>query len=235
VAALVTHQHLVFRPLVAGPAVPESVLAATRTRRVTGSAHCGRYSPKKHLQPFPSNKRHFKLLKGTKWGEDPSNDGGDIALERVDGGGVSRAELESGYDVSRLEPVIVAPDFTEEAMADVDNALRNAGNVYAMRDGRVIRCADGWRGGNRSYPNDGLYVYEPPEAAGTGDDSTGETPTETSPEGAESTDGDTASADAGDGEDTTDPDGPRLGVVTGLAGVAGAGYLLQRGSEDDSD
>jgi len=91
----------------------------------------------------------------------------------VDGGG-SRAELESGYHVSRLEPVIVAPDFTDEAMADVDDALQNVGNVYAMRDG----CADGWRGDNWSYPNGGLYVYEPPEAAGTGDDSTGGTATE---------------------------------------------------------
>jgi len=76
----------------------------------------------------------------------PSNDGGDIALARVDGGGVSRAELESGYDVSRLEPVIVAPDFSEEAKAEVDDALRNVGNVSAMPDGHLICCADGWRG-----------------------------------------------------------------------------------------
>jgi len=93
----------------------------------------------------------------------PSNDGGDIALDRVDGGVVYRAELESDYDVSRLEPVIVGPDFTEEeAMEDVDGALRNVDNVYTMRDGRVLCCEDGWRGANRSYPNDGLFVYQPP-------------------------------------------------------------------------
>jgi secreted PhoX family phosphatase len=93
----------------------------------------------------------------------PSNDGGDIALDRVDGGVVYRAELDSDYDVSRLEPVIVGPDFTEEeAMADVDGALRNVDNVYTMRDGRVLCCEDGWRGANRSYPNDGLFVYQPP-------------------------------------------------------------------------
>jgi secreted PhoX family phosphatase len=92
------------------------------------------------------------------------DDGGDIALDRVDGGVVYRAELGPRYDVSTLEPVVVGPDFTsEEAMEDVDNSLRNVDNVYAMRDGRVLLCEDGWRGGNRSYPNDGLYVYEPEE------------------------------------------------------------------------
>jgi len=90
------------------------------------------------------------------------DEGGDIALDRVDGGVVYRAELGPRYDVSTLEPVVVGPDFTtEEAMADVDNSLRNVDNVYAMRDGRVLLCEDGWKGGNRSYPNDALYVYEP--------------------------------------------------------------------------
>ncbi|UTF55931.1 alkaline phosphatase PhoX [Natronosalvus rutilus] len=92
------------------------------------------------------------------------DDGGDIALDRVDGGVVYRAELGPRYDVSTLEPVVVGPDFTsEEAMKDVDDSLRNVDNVYAMRDGRVLLCEDGWRGGNRSYPNDALYVYEPEE------------------------------------------------------------------------
>jgi len=104
--------------------------------------------------------------------DQPDNDGGDIALDRVDGGVVYRAELDADYDVSRLEPVIVGPDFTEEeAMADVDDALRNVDNVYVMADGRVLCCEDGWRGGNRSYPNDGLYVYQPPENDEDGDGS----------------------------------------------------------------
>ena len=110
--------------------------------------------------------------------DQPANDGGDIALDRVDGGVVYRAELERDYNVSRLEPVIVGPDFTEEeAMADVDDALRNVDNVYAMDDGRVLCCEDGWRGGNRSYPNDGLYVYEPEDAdhdRGHGNDDDGD-------------------------------------------------------------
>ncbi len=92
----------------------------------------------------------------------PTNDGGDIALDRVDGGVVYRAELGPRYDVSTLEPVVVGPDFTtEEAVDDVDDSLRNVDNVYVMRDGRVLLCEDGWRGANRSYPNDALYVYEP--------------------------------------------------------------------------
>ncbi len=95
--------------------------------------------------------------------DQPTNDGGDIALDRVDGGVVYRAELERDYNVSRLEPVIVGPDFTEEeAMADADDALRNVDNVYVMDDGRVLCCEDGWRGANRSYPNDAMFVYQPP-------------------------------------------------------------------------
>ena len=99
--------------------------------------------------------------------DQPSNDGGDIALDRVDGGVVYRAELEAQYDVSTLEPVIVGPDFTaEEAVQDADDSLRNVDNVYVMRDGRVLCTEDGFRGANRSYANDGLYVYTPEERLG---------------------------------------------------------------------
>jgi secreted PhoX family phosphatase len=99
--------------------------------------------------------------------DQPSNDGGDIALDRVDGGVVYRAELEAQYDVSTLEPVIVGPDFTEEeAVQDADDSLRNVDNVYVMRDGRVLCTEDGFRGANRSYANDGLYVYTPEEQLG---------------------------------------------------------------------
>ena len=179
----------------------------------------------------------------------PSNDGGDIALDRVDGGVVYRAELESDYNVSTLEPVIVGPNFTEEqAMADVDNSLRNVDNVYTMQDGRVLCCEDGWRGGNRSYPNDGMYVYEPPEATesasnvedeesnsndagedqSTTDESTG---TETDTDSAtDSTDGNTEqSSDT----ESSDDGGPGLGIGSGIAGLAGAGYLLKRRLGDD--
>jgi len=47
-------------------------------------------------------------------------------------------------------------------MADADDALRTVDNVYVMDDGRVLCCEDGWRGANRSYPNDAMYVYQPP-------------------------------------------------------------------------
>ena len=89
-----------------------------------------------------------------------ADDEGDVQLDRVDGGVVYRAELERDYNVSRLEPVITGPDFTDSP-ADADDALRNIDNVYAMRDGRVLCCEDGFGGPARSYPNDGLYVYQP--------------------------------------------------------------------------
>ena len=167
----------------------------------------------------------------------PSNEGGSVSLERVDGGVVYRAELEDGYDVSTLEPVVVGPDFTEEqAMADVDDALRNVDNVYALRDGRVICCEDGWRGGNRSYPNDGMYVYQPPESAqrlsqggesDDGDDTNGNNEMPDDGNGEE-----TAAADGAEGT-ATDAEGPGFGVLGGAAGVAGAGYLLKRGLDDE--
>lgn len=190
----------------------------------------------------------------------PSNDGGDIALERVDGGVVYRAELESDYNVSTLEPVIVGPDFTEEeAMGDVDNSLRNVDNVYTMRDGRVLCCEDGWRGANRSYPNDGMYVYEPPEAvdesasnvddegsADEGSNSDGSDSGESDDSGSESSGSSESNTEtnsnanepAGDeteGDESSDGNGPGFGVGGGIAGVAGAGYLLKRQFENDDD
>ncbi len=89
-----------------------------------------------------------------------ADDTGDIQMDRVDGGVVYRAELERDYNVSMLEPVIVGPDFTDSP-ADADDALRNIDNVYVMDDGRVLCCEDGFGGPARSYPNDGLYVYQP--------------------------------------------------------------------------
>jgi len=89
-----------------------------------------------------------------------ADDEGDVQLDRVDGGVVYRAELEPNYNISRLEPVIVGPDFTDGPQ-DADDALRNIDNVYTMRDGRVLCCEDGFGGPARSYPNDGLYVFQP--------------------------------------------------------------------------
>jgi len=89
-----------------------------------------------------------------------ADDEGDIQVDRVDGGVVYRAELEPNYNVSTLEPVIVGPDFTDGPQ-DADDALRNIDNVYTMRDGRVLCCEDGFGGPARSYPNDGLYVFQP--------------------------------------------------------------------------
>jgi secreted PhoX family phosphatase len=90
-----------------------------------------------------------------------SDDEGDVRVDRVDGGLVYRAELEPDYNISTLEPVIVGPDATDTA--DVANdALVNVDNLFALNDGRVLCCEDADKYG-RSYPNDCLYVYTPPE------------------------------------------------------------------------
>lgn len=96
----------------------------------------------------------------SEFNDDLANDVGDVQMDRVDGGVVYRGELEPDYNVSRLEPVIVGPDFTDPP-EDADDALRNVDNVYVMDDGRVLCCEDGFGGPARSYPNDGLYVYQP--------------------------------------------------------------------------
>ena len=96
----------------------------------------------------------------SEFNDDLANDEGDIQMDRVDGGVVYRAELEPDYNVSTLEPVITGPDFTDTPQ-DADDALRNIDNVYTMRDGRVLCCEDGFGGPARSYPNDGLYVFQP--------------------------------------------------------------------------
>ena len=172
----------------------------------------------------------------------PSNDGGDIALERVDGGVIYRAELESDYNVSRLEPVVVGPDFTEEeAMMDVDNSVRNVDNVYTMQDGRVLCCEDGWRGGNRSYPNDAMYVYQPPEAMESDpsnaddSDSTDSTTGQDSSTNEQNTDTEEPDTDSDTEATSSDDGGPGFGIGGGIAGIAGAGYLLKERLEDDDD
>jgi secreted PhoX family phosphatase len=96
----------------------------------------------------------------SEFNDDLADETGDIQMDRVDGGVVYRAELEPNYNVSTLEPVITGPDFTDGPQ-DADDALRNIDNVYAMRDGRVLCCEDGFGGPARSYDNDGLYVFQP--------------------------------------------------------------------------
>ncbi|WP_121742057.1 alkaline phosphatase PhoX [Natronorubrum halophilum] len=89
-----------------------------------------------------------------------SDDEGDIRMDRVDGGVVYRAELEEDYNVSTLEPAVVGPDATD-AESTLDVAPINVDNVMVLDDGRVLLCEDKGSFG-RSYPNDALWVYEPP-------------------------------------------------------------------------
>jgi len=88
-----------------------------------------------------------------------SDDAGDIQVSQVDGGMVYRGELESDYNVSTLEPMIVGPNASDPA--DVaDDALLNVDNVYALDDGRLLCCEDADQLG-RSYKNDGMWLYDP--------------------------------------------------------------------------
>jgi secreted PhoX family phosphatase len=96
----------------------------------------------------------------SEFNDDLADDTGDVRMDRVDGGVVYRGELERDYNVSTLEPVIVGPDFTDPP-ADANDSLRNIDNLYAMDDGRVICCEDGFGGPAKSFPNDSLYVYQP--------------------------------------------------------------------------
>ncbi|WP_049922420.1 alkaline phosphatase PhoX [Halopiger djelfimassiliensis] len=93
-----------------------------------------------------------------------TDDRGDLRFDEVDTGVLYRAELEADYDVSTLEPVIVGPNASDpQSLQDV--SLINVDNVMVMDDGRVILCEDKSRFG-RSYPNDALWVYEPPATLG---------------------------------------------------------------------
>ncbi|WP_321576091.1 alkaline phosphatase PhoX [Halosolutus gelatinilyticus] len=89
-----------------------------------------------------------------------TDDGGDLRMERVDGGVVYRAELEADYDISRLEPMVVGADAADPASV-ADDAIINIDNVMVLPDGRVLLCEDN-SPLRRSYSNDNLWVYEPP-------------------------------------------------------------------------
>ncbi len=81
-----------------------------------------------------------------------------MRMDRVDGGVVYRGVLESDYNISTLEPVIVGSDATDEP-EDADDALRNVDNVYVMDDGRVLCCEDGF--GGPGVPQRLHVLYEP--------------------------------------------------------------------------
>ncbi|MFY8299834.1 alkaline phosphatase PhoX [Pseudoalteromonas sp. SS15] len=85
---------------------------------------------------------------------------GDIQLSnRVkDCGGVYRAKLEAGYNISRIEPVVMGStfrgSFKDATRCDV-NQLSQPDNVIVMDDGRIIIGEDGFQ------ENNTLWLYEP--------------------------------------------------------------------------
>ena len=87
---------------------------------------------------------------------------GDIQLSnRVkDCGGVYRAKLEEGYNISRIEPLVMGSTYRSSlsgaARCDVDQ-LSQPDNVIVMDDGRIIIGEDGFQ------ENNTLWLYEPVE------------------------------------------------------------------------
>ena len=85
---------------------------------------------------------------------------GDIQLSaRVkDCGGVYRMKLEAGYDVSRIEPVVMGSTYrsslTGAEKCDV-NGLSQPDNVIVMDDGRILLGEDGFQ------ENNTLWLYDP--------------------------------------------------------------------------
>jgi len=89
-----------------------------------------------------------------------TDDEGDIQLsQRVkDCGGVYRAKLEDGYDLARIEPVIMGGTYrsslTGAERCDVEQ-LSQPDNVIVMRDGRILIGEDGFQ------ENNTLWMYDP--------------------------------------------------------------------------
>lgn len=89
-----------------------------------------------------------------------TDDEGDVQLSaRVkDCGGVYRAKLEEGYDLARIEPVIMGSTYrsslTGAERCDVDE-LSQPDNVIVMRDGRILIGEDGFQ------ENNTLWMYDP--------------------------------------------------------------------------
>jgi len=85
---------------------------------------------------------------------------GDIQLSaRVkDCGGVYRMPLIAGYDVARIEPVVMGSTYRSSLSGaercDV-NALSQPDNVIVMDDGRIIIGEDGFQ------ENNTLWLYNP--------------------------------------------------------------------------
>ncbi len=85
---------------------------------------------------------------------------GDMQLStRVkDCGGVYRAKLEAGYNISRIEPVVMGGTYrsslTGAERCDV-NQLSQPDNVIVMNDGRILIGEDGFQ------ENNTLWMYEP--------------------------------------------------------------------------
>lgn len=89
-----------------------------------------------------------------------TDDQGDIQISNRVGncGGVYRMKLEAGYDVSRIEPVVMGATYrtgvSSSEACDV-NSIAQPDNVIVADDGRLIIGEDG------KQPNNTLWIYNP--------------------------------------------------------------------------
>lgn len=88
---------------------------------------------------------------------------GDIRLNtRVkDCGGVYRMKLEAGYNVSRIEPVLMGATMTPNESSSVEcnvNEVAQPDNVIVLDDGRIMIGEDG------GQTNNTLWIYDPKAA-----------------------------------------------------------------------
>ncbi|MFB6293249.1 MAG: alkaline phosphatase PhoX [Halonotius sp.] len=88
-----------------------------------------------------------------------ADESGELRHQQVDGGMVYRTTIEDDYNVRTLEPAVVGPKSSAPASV-ADHAPMNVDNISVLSDGRVLLCEDADQLG-RSYPNDGLWVYDP--------------------------------------------------------------------------
>jgi secreted PhoX family phosphatase len=185
-----------------------------------------------------------------------ADDAGDIRMQRVDGGVVYRATLDANYDISTLKPVVVGADASDPKPV-IDEAPINIDNVLVMNDGRVLLCEDASQY-NRTYPNDGVWVFDPVDEKRSGDadeqrsdgpenaspdDSDEQGPGDSGGENSDDADGESSggSGSSDDGGDADSSSGqeddqesalPGFGTGVAVAGLAGGALAARRDDED---
>lgn len=86
-------------------------------------------------------------------GKRDETDGGDIALDKEDCGGVYKATTGDDYNITRLEPYVIGKT-TDDGKCDVNN-IANPDNILALADGILLIGEDA---GKKKHPLDMLWM-----------------------------------------------------------------------------